>query len=189
MKKLALIAPVLLLSFSGLVNAHGPVRQKTQEEITINAPAEKVWNIIKSYGDITWLPPIKNSSITKGTDNTEGAVRVLTLQDGGTITEELKKYDASKMSYSYKITDMSTAKTITHAGAEEKVPVVPVDNYSASIEVDNKGATSTVIWKAAYYRAYVNNDPPAEMNEEAANKAIEGIFKTGLANLKALAEK
>lgn len=188
MKKLAVIVPVLLLSFSSLVNAHGPVRQKTQEEITINAPAAKVWTIIKNYGEMSWLPPIQNTTVT-GADNTEGAVRVLTLKSGGTITEELKKYDATKMSYSYRITDMSSAKTITHAGAEEKVPVVPVANYTATIEVINKGATSNIIWKAAYYRAYVNNDPPAEMNEEAANKAIEGIFKTGLANIKALAEK
>jgi mxaD protein len=189
MKKLALFMPVLLLGLVNTVSAHGPVRQKTQEEISINAPAAKVWGIIHNYGDMAWLPPIAKTEISKGTDNTEGAVRVLTLKDGGTITEELKKYDANKMSYSYRITDMSSAKTITHAGAEEKVPVVPVDNYSATIEVADKGATSTVTWKAAYYRAYVNNDPPAEMNEEAANKAIEGIFKTGLANLKTLAEK
>jgi hypothetical protein len=35
----------------------------------------------------------------------------------------------------------------------------------------------------------MNNDPPAEMNEEVANKAVENVLKTGLANLKTLAEK
>ena len=93
------------------------------------------------------------------------------------------------MSYSYKITDMSTAKTITHAGAEEKVPVVPVGNYSATITVEPHGASSSVHWKAGYYRAYTNNNPPDEMNETAANTAIKGIFTSGLTNLKALAEK
>jgi len=48
---------------------------------------------------------------------------VLTLKDGGTITEELKKYDDKAMSYAYKITEMSSGQTITHAGVEEKVPV------------------------------------------------------------------
>jgi mxaD protein len=93
------------------------------------------------------------------------------------------------MSYAYKITEMSTAKTITHAGAEEKVPVLPVDNYAATIEVEDKGGSSLVSWKAAYYRAYMNNNPPAEMNEEAANTAVSTILKSGLANLKTLAEK
>ena len=93
------------------------------------------------------------------------------------------------MSYAYKITEMSTAKTITHAGVDEKVPVLPVDNYSASIEVEAKGDTSVVNWTAGYYRAYTNNNPPAEMNEEAANAAVNAVLKTGLINLKALAEK
>ena len=178
---------LLMFLFSSFAYAHGPVRQDTDETITINAPADKVWGIIKNFGDMSWLPPVKSTDLKGG--NEKGAVRVLTLQDGGTITEEMKKYDADKMSYSYKITDMSTAKTITHAGKEEKVPVVPVDNYSATITVEAQGATASVRWKAGYYRAYTNNEPPEEMNEAAANAAIKGIFTAGLNNLKALAEK
>ncbi|MFI3190726.1 hypothetical protein BCS42_04025 [Crenothrix sp. D3] len=176
-----------LFLFSAFAYAHGPVRQDTDETITINAPAEKVWGIIQNYGDMSWLPPVKSTEVKSG--NEKGATRVLTLKDGGTITEELKKYDAAKMSYSYKITDMSTAKTITHAGAEEKVPVVPVGNYSATITVEAQGAATAVHWKAGYYRAYTNNNPPEEMNEATANAAIKGIFTSGLNNLKALAEK
>ncbi len=187
MKKNYFGLSALLFFFTAVANAHGPVRQDTDETITINAPAEKVWGIIKNFGDMSWLPPVKSTDIKGG--NEKGAVRVLTLQDGGTITEELKKYDDIKLSYSYKITDMSTAKTITHAGVEEKVPVVPVDNYSATISLDPQGATTIVRWKAGYYRAYTNNNPPEEMNEAAANAAIKGIFTTGLNNLKALAEK
>jgi mxaD protein len=66
---------------------------------------------------------------------------------------------------------------------------LPVDNYAASIEVEPKGDGSVVSWKAGYYRAYMNNNPPAEMNEEAANTAVTAILKTGLFNLKSLAEK
>jgi hypothetical protein len=178
---------LLLFFFSAFAYAHGPVRQDTDETITINAPADKVWGIIKNFGDMSWHPAIANTENKGGND--KGAVRVLTLQNGGTITEELKKYDEAKMSYSYKITDMSTEKTITHAGQEEKVPVVPVGNYSATITVETQGANSTVRWKAGYYRAYTNNNPPAEMNESAANTAIKDIFTAGLNNLKALAEK
>jgi hypothetical protein len=178
---------LLLFFFTSFAYAHGPVRQDTDETITINAPADKVWGIIKNYGDMSWHPAIKSTDIKGG--NEKGAVRVLTLQDGGTITEELKKYDDVKLSYSYKITEMSTAKTITHAGQEEKVPVVPVGNYSATISLEPQGETTVVRWKAGYYRAYTNNNPPDEMNEAAANAAIKGIFTTGLNNLKTLAEK
>jgi carbon monoxide dehydrogenase subunit G len=187
MKKITLIASVLLFLFTAVASAHGPVRQKSEEQITINAPAEKVWALIKNYGDMSWLPSIFNTTSEGG--NKKGATRVLTLKDGGTIKEELKKYDEAKMSYAYKIIEMSTAKTINHAGAEEKVPVLPVDNYSASIEVEAKGDTSVVSWTAGYYRAYTNNNPPVEMNEETANAAVGAILKTGLINLKALAEK
>lgn len=188
MKKLLLSIPAALFFFTAAAVAHGPVRQKMEQEIEINAPAEKVWGIIKNYGDMSWHPGVSNVSNPDG--NKKGAVRVLTLKKGGTITEELKKYDEKKMSFSYKITEMSTEKTISHAGAEEKVPVLPVDNYQASIEVESVGADkSKVSWKAAYYRAYMNNNPPAEMNEDAANGAVEEVLKTGLANLKALAEK
>jgi mxaD protein len=187
MKKNYWFISLLLFIFASAVNAHGPVRQKAEEEITINAPAEKVWAIIKDYGDMSWLPTVQSVTVDKG--NEKGSIRVLTLKDGGTITEELKKYDEKKMSYAYKITEMSTAKTINHAGAEEKVPVLPVDNYAASIEVEPKGDGSVVSWKAGYYRAYMNNNPPAEMNEEAANTAVTAILKTGLFNLKSLAEK
>jgi mxaD protein len=187
MKKITLFISASLFLFTAIASAHGPVRQKAEEEITINAPAEKVWAIIKDFGDMSWHPGVK--SVTVKGDNKKGAIRVLTLKDGGTITEELKKYDDKKMSYAYKITEMSAAKTITHAGVEEKVPVLPVDNYAASIEVEPKGNTSVVSWKAAYYRAYMNNNPPAEMNEAAANSAVTSVLKEGLANLKALAEK
>ncbi len=68
---------------------------------------------------------------------------------------------------------------------KKKYLVLPVDNYSASIEVEAKGDTSVVNWTAGYYRAYTNNNP-AEMNEEAANAAINAVLKTGLINLKNL---
>ncbi len=186
MKKTLGYALVLCL-FSAVAYAHGPVRQKTQESITINAPADKVWAIIKNFDDLSWLPPVASVSAKGG--NEDGATRVLHLKSGGTINEELKKHDDAKMSYAYKITDMSTEKTITHSGQEEKVPVLPVGNYAADIQVKPEGAGSVVSWKAGYYRAYMNNNPPDEMNEDAANSAVEGIFKAGLENIKKLAEK
>ncbi|WP_150048318.1 MULTISPECIES: SRPBCC family protein [Methylomonas] len=177
MKKTSLFVSAALLLFSGLVNAHGPVRGKMTATITIDAPAAKVWDVIKNYDDMSWHPGIKSVKADAG--NNKGSVRVLTLADG-TITEELKAYDDAKMSYKYKITDMSSTGTIKHAGQDEALPVLPVGNYAAEISVADKGGKAEVEWVATYYRAYVNNNPPAELNEEAADKAVTDVLTTGL---------
>lgn len=187
MKKMALLIPAVVFFFSATASAHGPVRQKLERDVEINAPAAKVWAVIKNYDDMSWLPGVKSVAAKGG--NTVGATRVLTLKDGGTISEEMKSYDDKAMSYAYKITHMSSVKTITHSGQKENVPVLPVDNYAASINVEPKGDKSVVKWKAGFYRAYMNNNPPEEMNEEAANAAVGAIFKAGLDNLKTVAEK
>lgn len=44
-------------------------------------------------------------------------------------------------------------------------------------------------WDGAFYRGYMNNDPPPELNDEAAKKAVSGLYKASLENVKAKAEK
>jgi len=178
MKKTTLLASAALMLFTGLVNAHGPVRAKLTATISIDAPAAKVWDVIKNYDDMSWHPSIK--SVKGNGSNTKGAVRTLTLQNGGTITEELKSYEDAKMAYKYKITDMSSTGTIKHSGQDEEIPVLPVGNYAAELSVADKGGKAEVEWVATYYRAYVNNNPPAELNEEAADKAVTEVLTTGL---------
>ncbi len=184
MKKTSLLISAALLMFTGLVNAHGPVRGKMTASITIDAPAAKVWDVIKNYDDMSWHPSIK--SVKGDGGNKKGSVRILTLGNGGTITEELKSHDDTKMAYKYKITDMSSTGTIKHAGQDEEIPVLPVGNYAAEISVEDKGGKAEVEWVATYYRAYVNNNPPEELNEEAADKAVTEVLTTGL---EALAKK
>ncbi|PPD22823.1 MAG: hypothetical protein CTY22_08740 [Methylomonas sp.] len=183
MKKMSLFVSAVLMMLTGLAHAHGPVRAKLTATITIDAPAAKVWDVIKNYGDMSWHPDIKSVS---GGGNDKGAVRTLTLQGGGSITEELKSHDDAKMAYKYKITDMSSTGTIKHAGQDEKIPVLPVGNYAAELSVADKGGKAEIEWVATYYRAYVNNNPPAELNEEAADKAVTDVLTTGL---EALAKK
>lgn len=181
MKKTSLFVSAALFLFAGIVNAHGPVRAKLTATVSIDAPAAKVWDAIKNYDDMSWLPVVR--SVTGNGTNDKGAVRVLHLVEGGTITEELKAYDAAKMTYKYKITDMSSAGTIKHAGQDEHIPVLPVGNYAAEISVTDKGGKAEVEWVATYYRAYVNNNPPAELNEEAADKAVTDVLTSGLTTL------
>ena len=75
------------------------------------------------------------------------------------------------MLYKYEITDVD-------------VKVLPVKNYSAMISVKGEGDKSKVTWKAAFYRGYMLNDPPPELNEAAAKKAVTGVLKSGLEALK-----
>ncbi|MGD0959927.1 MAG: SRPBCC family protein [Methylomonas sp.] len=181
MKKTSLLISAAALLFSGVVGAHGPVRAKMTASVTIDAPAAKVWDVIKNYDDMSWHPDIKSVKGEGG--NNKGAVRTLTLASGGTITEELKAYDDAKKMYKYKITEMSNSGMIKHAGQDEPVPVLPVGNYAAEISVLDKGGKAEVEWVATYYRAYVNNNPPAELNEEAADKAVNSVLTKGLTSL------
>ena len=180
MKKFSLAA-ILLFLFSAVSYAHGPVRGKMTATMDIEAPADKVWDIIKNFDDMSWHPGIKSTEGKGGND--KGATRVLTLVNGGEITEELKKYDAAKMSYTYKIIDMSIVKSIEHSGQTEPVPVLPVDNYQGKITVKAKGNAAVVTWVATYYRAYMNNYPPVELNEETADAHVTTVLTDGLTNL------
>lgn len=181
MKKLLTLISLLFFFFSVPASAHGPVRGKLTATIKIDAPADKIWDIIKNYDDMSWLPPVDTTSAKSG--NKKGTIRVLTLKDGATITEELKKYNEDKMSYKYKITDISSVGVIEHAGKSEEIPALPVDNYQATITVKEEGNSSVVTWVATYYRAYVNNNPPPELNEDAADAAITEVLTLGLTNL------
>ncbi len=181
MKKISLFVSLILVFFTAVATAHGPVRGKLTATTTIDASADKVWDVISNYDDMSWHPSITGVKADKG--NSKGSVRVLTLKGGGTITEELKKHDADKMSYKYKITEMSTVKTIQHAGQDEDIPVLPVENYQATLTVKADGDKSVVTWVATYYRGYVNNNPPEELNEEAADKAVTAVLTDGLTSL------
>ena len=63
--------------------------------------------------------------------------------------------------------------------------VLPVNNYSSILRVEDAGdGKSRVIWKGAFYRGYMNNDPPEDLNDAAAVKAVKGVYRGGLDELK-----
>ncbi len=160
---------VMLALLPVAASAHGPSRQKVTETVEINAPPDKVWKAIGNFQDMSWHPAVAKVEGQGGND--PNATRTLTLKSGGTIAEKLDGYDAAKMQYKYEITDVD-------------VKVLPVKNYSSSISVKDNGGKSTVEWKGAFYRGYMNNDPPPELNDEAAIKAVTGVYRTGLDALK-----
>ena len=167
----ALTAAAVVTTALNTAWAHGPTRRKVQQQVEINAAPAKVWAVIGNFQDMSWLGPVEKTEGDKG--NEIGATRRLTLKGGATVDEELYKYDAEKMSYSYRITAVD-------------VKVLPVTNYSSTITVspsaDGKG--SLVEWAGAFYRGYPNNDPPPELNDEAAINAVTGLYHDGLEGLK-----
>ena len=65
---------------------------------------------------------------------------------------------------------------------------LPVTNYTSTLIVTADGAKSVVEWRGAFYRASQRNDPPPDQNDDAAIQAVTGVYQSGLANLKKLAE-
>jgi Polyketide cyclase / dehydrase and lipid transport len=159
----------------GVARDHGPTRQKVVEKITIDAPPEVVWALVGPVDALAkWHPAIEASPASAG--NSEGSVRNLKLKGGGVLVETLEKHSDSARSYSYRAKD---------GGA------LPVTNYSSTLSVSAapEAGRSVVEWRGAFYRGYPNNDPPPDQNDEAALKAVTGVYQSGLANLKALVEK
>lgn len=176
------IAAAILGSLPAVALAHGPSRQKVSESVEINAPAAKVWAVVGNFQDMSWVPAVAktegkgdNKPATSAASN-DGATRTLTLKNGGVIQEMLDDYDAKEMTYSYEITKVD-------------VKVLPVNDYSSHITVtadgDNK---STLEWHGAFYRGFMNNDPPPELSDEASKKAVEDLYKSTLAAVKAKIE-
>ncbi len=167
---LCLAAAVL---FSPLAAAHGPTRQKVVETIEINSPAEKVWALVGDFAAWQkWHPAIEDSSADKG--NAVGSVRHLGIKGGKYLDEELEGYDAAAMSLKYRV---------------KRGDALPVTNYSSMIRVFSGGDKCRVEWRGAFYRGHPNNDPPPDQSDEAAVAAVTGVYKTGLTNLKSLAEQ
>ena len=167
------LALAALTLASSVALAHGPTRQKVVEKITIDAPADAVWAQVKDFDALAkWHPAVAESPADKG--NTEGSVRTVKIKGGGSLVESLERYNAEGKSYTYRAKD---------GGA------LPVTNYTSTITVSGDGTKSTVEWRGAFYRGFPNNDPPPDQNDEAAVKAVTGVYQSGLANLKKLVEK
>jgi carbon monoxide dehydrogenase subunit G len=168
MKRRLFLMAAAAIALPSLALAHGPTRQKVTVTAELAAEPAQVWAAIGNFQDMSWHPAVHSSTGANG--NAIDATRRLVLGgDGGpTIDEELYKYDADKMSYSYRITEVDVA-------------VLPVTNYSAHLTVKPRdGGGSVVEWRGAFYRGYPNNDPPAELNDEAAIAAVTGVYQAGM---------
>ncbi len=168
MNRRALLAASAALLVPAMALAHGPTRQKVTLTAEVAASPEEVWAVVGNFDDMSWHPAVFATEGKGG--NAIDATRLLTLgQAGGpTIDEILYKFSDEKMSYSYRITEVA-------------VEVLPVTNYSSHLTVKPRdGGGSIIEWRGAFYRGYPNNDPPAELNDEAAVAAVTGVYQAGL---------
>lgn len=167
---LALGATLALATVAG---AHGPSRLKTEMSVTLDATPAEVWEAIGNFDDMGWHPAVATTEMTPEgapADVPEESTRVLHLKsDSGdpTITEQLMKIDPDKRMYKYMITDVA-------------VEVLPVTNYSSTLQVNDRDGKAELVWKGGYYRGFPNNDPPAELNDDAAIAAVTAIYQAGL---------
>lgn len=173
--KLIRTALIALLLVPVLAAAHGPSRQKVDQQIEINAPVAKVWGIISDYCAIkTWNPAVTACVSDKG--NAPESVRIITLDNGQKLKEKLVKYNAAEFSYQYMMVEPNPA-------------AFPINTHGATITVKaGDGGKTVVEWKGAFYRSFPGPNPPPELSDEAATKALSEFYNKGLVKLKKLAE-
>jgi hypothetical protein len=144
------------------INAMAAGNISISKTIGIDAPATMVWEKVKDFNGLhTWHPAVAKTDILAGENNTLGTARLLTLNDGGTIEENLIAWDGTGMTFSYIIIES----------------VLPVSDYEATLTVEATSDTgSKVTWSASFNAGKGADD-------QTARDTISGIFDAGLENL------
>ena len=142
--------------------------------ITIDASASKVWNASKDFNGLaTWHPALASDEIVEGTNNTVGAVRLLTLKGGGTIKEKLLAFSGPNRTFKYAIVEA----------------VIPVSDYTSTFAVKSLGkGKSSITWSGRFKRKDLSDHPSDKENDKAAIDTANAIYQGGLDNLKKIVE-
>jgi len=168
MLKLQTIAGALLAAGASFAFAAAPVLSVTKTT-TVNAPVAKVWDAVKNFDGLnTWHPAVATDKIVEGTNNQIGAVRLLTLKDGGTIKEKLLGYDPAHHSFKYAILE----------------GVLPVSDYTSTVSVKAAAdGKSVVTWSGQFKRKDVGDHPAANADDKTATDTMGAVYQAGLDNL------
>ncbi|ABI61241.1 SRPBCC family protein [Granulibacter bethesdensis] len=151
-------------------HAHGPTPQKVDESVTVSAPPDKVWAIVKDFGGVgKWDSQF--TAVTFKNDKDQGQERTLTLKSGKKIVEGLDFIDEN-------------AKQIGWRRVDDDVTALPVSSYNVKLTVTPDGSGSKITWDGRFYRGDTGNEPPDNLNDAAAVSAMTTMIKTGLGNLK-----
>jgi hypothetical protein len=147
-------AVIGLSLFFAAISAHAVeslVRKSSAQSV------DALWQKIGDFCGISaWEPAIAKCELS-----TDKKRRTLTLKDGATVIEELKRWNDASHSYTYRVV----------------ASPLPVANYESTIQVtSNKAGTGSVItWRGRYVAKGAN--------DVDAKKIIDGIYESGLATL------
>lgn len=174
MKKLAIALIISALTLPISAFAEKAVTLNVEEKIEVSAPISVVWSKLHNFSDMgAWHPAVKKTELLDGQNNKAGAVRLLTLQDGGTIKEKLTNYKFKEKSFEYEIIE----------------GVLPVSNYVSKLTVtEAKDGKSLVVWKGNFKRKDTSDKPASGLGDEDAVKTVTSVYKGGLDNLKKISE-
>jgi hypothetical protein len=158
MKKMFALLALAILPLTAV--AHGPSPQKVDKSVVIKAEPEKVWAIVKDFGNMhKWHPAVASTKLEKK----------------GTIYEKLRSADDADMKMRYEI-------------VEGALPVADYNSFMTVKPGPNAGE-STVNWVGRFYRVYKLNPPiPEGQDDESALNAVTGVYDAGLEGLKKFAE-
>jgi mxaD protein len=173
MKMISVCALAMSVMAAGNVLAAAP-GLSVNKSVTINASVDKVWDTAKNFDSLNaWHPAVAKDEIIEGKNNTVGAVRKLTLQDGGTIKEKLLSFDAANHTFKYAILE----------------GVVPVSGYTSTFTVKAAGKdSSTATWSGNFKRKNVGDKPGPHEDDKTATDTVSSIYQSGLDNLKKVLE-
>lgn len=151
--------------------AHGPTPIKVDETITIAADPKAVWAVAGKFdGYANWHPDVQSVK-AKGGD-AAGAERDVSLKKGGVLKEGLDEYDAGAFKMSWRMSDAN-------------LDAMPASSYSLSFTIEPAaGGGSQVKWYGRLYRGDTSNEPPENLNDDAARTAMSAFLHNGLAGLK-----
>ena len=163
----------VLLLFNQDSLAHGPSRQKVSLKLDIKAPASKVWDIVSNFEEFTWNEEIERS---ESNGNKVGSERVVSFKNGSKVKQKLEKINTEKMMISWRVIETDN-KTL------------PVNSYAAKIFVKSIDSNTTnITYKSGFYRGFMGNDPPLELNDENSKIKVTKFIEGNLKGLKRIAE-
>ena len=131
----------------------------------IQAPADKVWAVVRDFNDMpSWHPLISRSTIDGGRPSDSiGCIRTLTLTDDVQVREQLLSLSDFDYSFSYAILESG----------------LDVDNYVAGLKLTpvTDGNHTFAEWTAEF-----STTPGTE--QQMADQIGNGVFQAGFDALK-----
>jgi hypothetical protein len=153
MKKISILA--VASSTALLFSCLSAAALESHYKAASSAPVDAEWKKIGDFcGISSWHPAVEKCELSS-----DGKERTLSLKGGGTIVEDLVKWNDKAHSYTYKI----------------KASPLPVEHYISTIKVEKHGKGSMVVWSGTYMAKGAS--------KADAKKAIDGIYKSGVDSL------